>query len=607
MTSVLEKKVSINNGFKSRLWYDKKLVQERYKLPERNIVFNGNIFTFTHESFLLSYYCLRDPRFRKITKVFFRLFRKILKKDPGSPVHLKEAFLELGPTFIKIGQFLSSRPDIIPEEFIGVLSELQDSLPPIPFSEIKPFLEKELRKPLNMIFKSFDEEPIASASIGQVYKGELINGAKIVVKVQRPDLNILFYRDLAIIRCLATFLERYTKIGKGREWVQIIDEIGRTLFEEIDFIQEGKNADHFRRNLKHEERIYIPRVFWHHTTKKVLTIEYVPGIKITDIASLKNKNHNPKELAKILVNAYFKQFFKDGFYHADPHPGNIVVKDDGTIVFYDFGMVGRISENVREELANVLINIVRNDTDALLDTLKELDLLKSGSDLQPLKRVIEKAAYKYYEGTKLNSLNVSDIEDDLKILIDEKPMKLPSKFTYTLRMTGTLEGVCRTLDPDFSLISVTKPYLQNWLKDKLPKSKWFYLKYLFPEENKFVGKIKAYSAVIRSLPRYVNEIEKKNGKHLNETGTNKENINNTEIKKEIREKKFLKAEATKFYLKSKLSYGIIFVFCLVFIGRIMVEKTDPIISLTGFTILIFSVFASFSLAGWAYLKGKVVE
>ena len=592
MVQLLEKTGFDKNGFTSRLWYDKELIQTRFKLPTREENFNSNIFSLIQESCLLSFYFIRDKRFRQIASIVFKLLKKVAKKDPNCPYYLKNAFFELGPTFVKIGQFLSSRRDIIPEEYIKVLSELQDSIPPIPFSEMKVQIEKELRKPLETVFKSFNEEPIASASIGQVYRAELTNSMQVAVKVQRPDLNVLFNQDLAILRCLATYLERTTRLGKDREWVQIIDEIGKTLFEEIDFIQEGKNADRFRKNLKYEERICIPRIFWHYTTKKLITIEFVPGTKITDLDTLKSKNIDLKELALVLVNAYFKQFFEDGFYHADPHPGNIVVKYDGTIVFYDFGMVGRINKSLRKELTNVLVSVVAQDTETLLSTLKDLDLVKPGADVEPLKRIINEALYSYYDGTKLDSLNLNEMQGDLKILLKEKPFKLPGKFTYTLRMTGVLEGVCRTLNPEFSLTGVAKPYLQNWIKARSPESLWKYLKLVFPKENAFIKRISVYADVLKEIPSYIALKEK-----MTETN-NTEGYESKPVSRDNNENRY-QIEYTNLKLKS--AYNVIFLLCFVIIGIYLIQTNDVIPGFIGFLLLSTSLFSSIWIVFWSII------
>lgn len=568
MVSVVEK-INVQRDVPAEhLYYDIREVDRKFKLPLKKQ-------PFLFDLLLVSYFCLRNKRFREISLILFKLI-----KHHGTPQLLLNAIIELGSTFIKIGQFLSSRTDLLPKEFILALSKLQDSLPPIPFSEVKSLVEKELRKPLDAVFQSFEKEPIASASIGQVHKAELLSGQSVVVKIQRPDLNTLFYQDLAILRCLAVFFERHTALGKYREWVQMVDEVGRTLFEEIDFIQEGRNADKLRKNLKYEERTYIPKIFWQYTTRKLITIEYVPGIKITDIDSLAVNNINPKELAVSLVNIYFKQFFEDGFYHADPHPGNIVVRkrgDDPEIVFYDFGMVGRINKQIRDELAGVLISVIGNDTETLIATLKRLELIKPGVDIEPIKRVIEQAAYKYYDGEKLESLALAHIEDDLEKLFREKPMRLPSKFTYTLRATGELEGVCRTLDPDFSLTAVAKPFLQNWILKNTPGSTWTYLKALFPEQSKFIDKVKIYVGVLKDLPKYVAGVE--HGKDISEDKKEQTDMKTTEEIKGVN-------------VKLQMAYSVIFLLCFVVIGNFLITSNIQIISIVGLLLLCISLFSS---------------
>lgn len=604
MPTIIEKtKSSTKDISEEPHFYDIDLIKNAFNLPEREGNFQGNWLSFVQESFLLSYFCLRDKRFRQIFSVIYRLLNQIRKDKDNSHQHLKNAFIELDTAFIKIGQFLSSRTDLLPKKHIEALSELQDSLPPLPFEEIKKIVETELGKSTDKVFQSIAPTPIASASIGQVHKAELLNGLSVIIKVQRPNLSNLFYRDLSILRCIATYMERYTEIGKGREWTQIVDEIGKTLFEEIDFIQEGKNADHIRKNLKHELMLCIPKIYWQYTTKKLLVIEFVPGTKITDIESLKQKGLIPKDIAIHLVNIYFKQFFEDGFYHADPHPGNIVVKDDGTIVFYDFGMVGRINKTVRDELANVLLSVVKNDTETLLDSLKNLKLIKSNSDIKPIKKIIEQAVYDYYDGGKFENLNLEGLEDEIKDIIDKKPFVLPSKFTYTLRMTSTLEGVCRTLDPEFSLISVAKPYLQNWLKNKLSQSesKWDYLKMLFPKQSKLIEKINIYFEVIKELPKYVANVENKNIKTSESTSTIEK------IDLDIKELDHLKVEIKEKKSKLKTTYTIIFLLCFTLLGSNLIQNENYTINIIGLILLFSSLTSSIVLVWWFIINRKMLK
>ncbi len=602
MAQILEK---IKTKTTEHLFYNKELVQNKFKLPTKTKDFKHTFFSSLRETVLLNYYCLRDKRFRQISSVVFKLLKQYKKDKINIPTYLRDALFELGSTFIKIGQFLSSRTDLLAKEYIDTLSDLQDSVPPLPFKDIQTIIESEFKKPISSMFRVIESKPIASASIGQVHKAELLNGIQVVIKVQRPNLQSIFYQDLAILRCLATFFERNTQIGKEREWVDIIDEIGKTLFEEIDFIEEGRNADRFRRNLKHEEKIYIPKIFWQCTSRKVLTIEFVPGIKITDVNLLREKKLNPKEIAFTLVNAYFKQFFEDGFYHADPHPGNLVVRDDGVIVFYDFGMVGRLSDNIKSELANILISAMTNDTDTLVQTMNKLNLFKNDTDTAPIKRIIEQAAYKYYNGTKLNELNTEEIEGDLKLLFDKKPMKLPSKFTYTLRATGALEGICRTLDPQFSLMNNVRPYFESLVKNELGEPNLDIIKNMFPEQIKLIeklnNKIKIYLEVLQELPRYVSESEIKNSKTKTETIQPK-HITNLEQENEL-----LQKEISTLNSKLNSSYSIIFLICLVFIGSFLIEKEGPFISFLGFVLLGSSLIGSIAIVWVSIFNKKMIE
>ena len=587
-------------AFSKRLYYDVDLVQKKFKLPSRNNNHKSGFFTRFQDSVLLIYFCLRDKRFRQILSIALKLRKLILKNKVNGPVYVKDAFVELGSTFIKIGQFLSSRSDLLPKEYTETLSELQDSLPPLLFDDVKKIIEQELRKPLDTFYKSIEQEPIASASIGQVHRAKLLNDAEVVIKVQRPNLNILFYRDLSILRCLASFFQTHLTIGKEREWVQIIDEIGRTLFEEINFIQEGKNADRLRQNLKYEDRICIPRVYWKLTSKKIITNEYIPGVKITDVKSLKEKGHDTKQLATVLVNAYFKQFFEDGFYHADPHPGNIVVRDDGVIVFYDFGMVGRIHEGIRNELANVLLCVVENDTDTLLKSLRTLKLLKQDANVTPIKTIIEQAVYDYYDGGKLNNLDLDDLEDEVGTILKEKPLIFPAKFTYAIRATGTLEGICRTLDENFSLIEVAKPYIQNWLKNKIPDdSKWMYLSYLFPAHSATIQKIKAYVEAIKDLPKQVSNIENKQNVNLTNTPDPSKEEGNILTKQDHSLGKTQNADS-----RLSLAYSVMLLLCFTFFGIILIQSQSLTLNVVGLSMLILSLAASIVIVVSAMIIGK---
>lgn len=585
------KNVSSESPF---FYYDKNIIKNKYKLP-------GSSFAL--DSFTLMLLGFKNKRFKEISNVAFKLIKQLNHKKLDNftkSQFLLEAFKKLGPTFIKIGQFLSTRRDLFPEEYINALSYLQDSVDQLPFYQIKALIEREFQKPLNEIFTSFEELPIAAASIGQVHKARLLNTSiDVAVKVQRPNLNALFYEDLAVLRCIISYLERHTELGKDRQWTEIVDEIGKTLFEEIDFIQEGKNADHFRENLKYNDKVHIPKVFWQFTTRKIITIEYIPGIKITDIKTLENNHINPKMLSVTLVNAYFKQFFEDGFYHADPHPGNIVVKDDGTIVFYDFGMVGRINENVKIELANVLISIIGNDTDTLLKTLKKLELIKSETDLKPIKRIIEQAAFSYYDGAKLDSLDLQNIEADLKKVFDEKPMRLPSKFTYTLRATGTLEGICRTLDPEFSLIACAKPYFYNWIRDNSETNRWQYIKALFPKQKKTIDKMQIYLGVMKELPKYVS---------MKEAGEATIPIIPTKDKKPNESKNIsLKIEVEETKSKLNLAYEVIFLLSIAYSGSFLLDRGNSILNMFGLVLLSFSFLLSVGIVGLSIFKRKMLK
>jgi predicted unusual protein kinase regulating ubiquinone biosynthesis (AarF/ABC1/UbiB family) len=265
-------------------------------------------------------------------------------------IWVRENFLELGPTFIKLGQLFSTRADLFPAEYVEELTKLQDKVPAFGYDQVQEIIEKDLGKPLPDLYRSFDPIPLAAASLGQVHKAQLHNGEEVVVKVQRAGLKQLFAIDLQILRGIARYFQNHPEWGKGREWMGIYDECCRILYEEIDYLNEGRNADTFRRNFRDEAWVNVPRIFWRYSSPRVLTLEYAPGIKISDYDALEAAGLNRRELAHLGAKAYLQQILYSGFFHADPHPGNIAVNTNGELIFYDFGMMGQLPTVTRDKL-----------------------------------------------------------------------------------------------------------------------------------------------------------------------------------------------------------------------------------------------------------------
>ena len=291
---------------------------------------------------------------------------KQTKRRQEMAVWIRETCLSLGPTFIKIGQLFSTRADLFPIEYVEELSKLQDRVPAFSYEKVKATIEKDFGRPLAELYQSFDPVPIAAASLGQVHCAQLHSGEEVVVKIQRPGLSRLFAIDLSILKGIAQYFQNHREWGRGRDWMGIYAECCRLLWLEIDFLHEGRNGDKFRRNFRGVEWVKVPRVYWRYTTPRVLTMEYMPGIKISHYEALESAGLDRKRLARLGAEAYLRQLLTDGFFHADPHPGNIAVDTDGTLIFYDFGMMGQIQQVTRTRLMDTFVGIAQRDANLVM-------------------------------------------------------------------------------------------------------------------------------------------------------------------------------------------------------------------------------------------------
>ncbi len=377
-------------------------------------------------------------------------------------VRLREALVELGPTFVKLGQFLSVRRDCLPIEIADELAMLQDKVPPFPIELVRSTIESDLGASPEQVFVSFDPQPIASASIGQVHRATLKDGHSVVVKVQRPDLSQLFYKDLGYMRRLAKWGLLIRPQGQWDSWLALSDEFGRTLFQEINYIQEGRNADRIRHVLRNHESMIVPRVFWKFTGRRVLTLEYLPGTKIDKVVELEQKGLNLAKIGNELVNSYLEQVLMHGFFHADPHAGNLSVNDEGKVIIYDFGMMGEISEAQREAITGCIAAVIKRDTPDLIKNLTALGIIKPDAKMGPVKRALE-PFLEYYSGKELRDLDFSVIEHDIDQIAADKALTMPPNLAYLLRSGTTLEGIARTLRPNFSFVEAAKPALKKWI------------------------------------------------------------------------------------------------------------------------------------------------
>ncbi|MFS8740620.1 ABC1 kinase family protein [Synechococcus sp. WC10meta] len=395
------------------------------------------------------------------------------KRRRARAIWIRETLLHLGPTFIKVGQFFSTRADLFPSEYVEELSKLQDQVPAFGYEQVAAIVQQELGKPIEQIYSYFDPTPLAAASLGQVHRAKLKSGEEVVVKVQRPGLVQLFTIDLEIGRGIAEFFQHHTPWGgAGRDWLGIYEECRRTLWEEVDYLNEGRNADTFRRNFRDMPQIAVPKVYWRYTSPRLLTLEYLPGIKISDYEALSAAGLDRKALARLGAEAYLRQLLKDGFFHADPHPGNIAVKPDGTLIFYDFGMMGRLRPGIKEKLADMLAAVVAKNADQVVALLVELGVLVPTADLAPVRRSVQYLLDHFLDkpfSSKLDEISVAAISEDLYELAYEQPFRFPATFTFVLRALTTLEGLGKGLDPEFNFIEVAKPFAEELMNSSHPE------------------------------------------------------------------------------------------------------------------------------------------
>jgi predicted unusual protein kinase regulating ubiquinone biosynthesis (AarF/ABC1/UbiB family) len=372
-------------------------------------------------------------------------------------IWIRETLLDLGPTFIKAGQLFSTRADLFPAEYVEELSKLQDRVPAFEYEQVASIIERDLGKPVQSLYASIDRIPLAAASLGQVHQARLHSGEEVVIKVQRPGLRKLFKIDLAILKGIARFFQNHPEWGRGRDWLGIYEECCRILYQEIDYLNEGRNADTFRRNFRAHDWVYVPRVYWRYTTPRVLTLEYVPGIKVSHYEALEAAGIDRKLVAQLGAKAYLHQLLDEGFFHADPHPGNIAVRLDGTLIFYDFGMMGQIRPDIREKLMEVLFGISQKNADRVVAALIEVGALVPIGDMGPVRRSIQ-YILDHFMDKPFETQSISAISDDLYEVAYDQPFRFPATFTFVMRAFSTLEGVGKGLNPDFNFMEVAKPF-----------------------------------------------------------------------------------------------------------------------------------------------------
>lgn len=376
--------------------------------------------------------------------------------------YFRETAVALGGLLIKLGQFFSTRVDILPRSSIDELTGLQDEVPAVDFSAIKAVLEEQFNQPLDEIYKDFDSNPLASASLGQVHIAFLHDGRKVAVKIQRPGIRSLIDIDLRAIYRVISLIKIFTDWGNIIDLDAIYKEFKQTLEDELDYINEGHNAERIAENSKDDQGIIIPLIYWKHTTREILTMEYLDGVKITDHNLMKEYGIDRQALSAKLLQTYVKQILIDGFYHADPHPGNLFVTREGRLIMVDFGMTGTITHALRQTLVEMVLALVNRDYQQVTRYFKELGFIRYDYDNQALNRAISIFLEELVgKGQSLSNLDLQVLLNDLETLLYEQPFQVPANFAFLGRALGTLYGICIGLYPNISFIDVAKPYVEE--------------------------------------------------------------------------------------------------------------------------------------------------
>ena len=397
-----------------------------------------------------------------------RFWGRIAQNQQRRAIQLRNILTKLGPAYIKIGQALSTRPDLVPPTYLEELTHLQDQLPPFPNEVAYQFIEEELGARPAEIYAELSPDPLAAASLGQVYKGKLKTGEIVAVKVQRPDLIQKIALDLYIGRQLAAWAKKTFKLVRS-DLVAILDEFGSRIFEEMDYIQEGRNAERFEKLYGNIPDIYIPKIYWDYTQRRVLTMEWVTGTKLTNLDTIQKQGIDARHLIEVGVQCSLRQLLEHGFFHADPHPGNLLASPDGKLVYLDFGMMSDVKPYQRYGLIEAVVHLVNRDFEGLAQDYVKLEFLTPDTDLTPIVPAFA-SVFNNALGASVAELNFKSITDQLSALMYEYPFRVPAYYALIIRSLVTLEGIAIQIDPNFKVLSKAYPYVaKRLLTDSSPE------------------------------------------------------------------------------------------------------------------------------------------
>jgi len=399
---------------------------------------------------------------------FLPLSKRIKKLKPSKPQHdsramrLRKVLEELGPTYIKLGQLLSTRPDLISRNYIEELEKLQDQVPAMGFEDVIKQLNRELNGDYSQYFSEVSSAPLASASIGQVHKAILKNGEEVVVKVQRKRIHSTIETDLDIMSNLANLLKNRVFSDDFIDPVEIVNNFSNMIKQELDYRIEGRNTKKFYKNFISEDDIIIPKVFWDLTTKRIFTMEFIDGYNINKIKD----DSQTENLAKTISKSFMKQIMIDGLFHGDPHPGNFIITKNYKVAWIDFGLVGQLTQDDRERVANLFIALIKKDTDKAIEELLNLGMVTKEIDMRSLKRDFARLIEDYH-GVTLEEVELSVIMNRLLDLTFKYKIRLPIEFILLVKSLITVEGVVSKIEPKFDILTVAKPFAYDIIKKRL--------------------------------------------------------------------------------------------------------------------------------------------
>ena len=394
-----------------------------------------------------------------------RILRRFTEPPESRAVRLRKVLEELGPTFIKLGQILSVRPDLVPLDLCYELSKLQDRVPPFGYEDVRKQIKESFGSYPDEVFSTFDPIPFAAASLGQAHRAQLKTGENAVVKVQRPDLRKIIETDIDILYSLAYLSNRYMQDVKIFDPISIVDEFSKVITKEIDFTYEAHNIDKFRKNFKDSTTVHIPKVFWDYTKSRVITTEEIIGIRLNDYLNQPHSVEEKKAVAANGANAILQQIFVDGFFHADPHPGNIFILPNNAAAFVDFGIVGRLDEDTRDAVVSLLIAVSMRNTSGILKALEMLGVTFDENSVRDFKRSISDFVERFYD-IPLKQVEISTILPQAVELMSKYKLKIPPQFHIMIKAIATMDGVARQLDPEFNTIAHTKPFVERLVHER---------------------------------------------------------------------------------------------------------------------------------------------